>query len=114
MATVKCPLDPTIIRDWIGSPPSGFLQGLKVIEEHISTNTDCHHPPLKDIVLKGSLEGSSLLLLACNFGQLDTVKHIVECWGVDARAAAIHYSDPLYIMTDHYGISLPDVEVECW
>ena len=40
--------------------------------------TGCPHPLLKDLVLTGELEGSTLLLLACHGGHLDSVKLAVE------------------------------------
>jgi len=60
------------------------------IENHISSSS-CIHPPLKSIVYHGNLEGSTPLIQACHYGELDVVKHIVECWGVDVRAAATYY-----------------------
>jgi len=68
------------------------LHQLQAIEEHISTSS-CSHPPLKDFVFKGRLKGSNPLLLACQHGYLDSVKHIVENWGADIQAKAVYYYD---------------------
>jgi len=69
---------------------------LEDIEAHVSTsNSNCHHPPLKDLVLGGSLHGTTPLLLACHYKDIKLVKHIVEHWGVDLNAAAVYYFDPL-------------------
>jgi len=69
------------------------LHQLQAIEEHISTS-NCSHSPLKEIVFKGRLKGSTPLLLACHHGDLDSVKHIVENWGADIQAKAVYYIDP--------------------
>jgi len=68
------------------------LLKVKDIEQHIATNSSCLHPPLKDLVFtEGTFKGTTPLLLACHHGELDSVKHIVECWGVDVSTSAMHY-----------------------
>ncbi len=73
---------------------------LKEIEDHISTSNSigCFHPPLKKLELifkgdlqKGPLKGSTPLLMACHDGELDSVKHILENWGVDVQTGATYY-----------------------
>ena len=66
---------------------------LEEIEKHV-TSSQCYHPPLKDLILHGPLDGTTPLLLACFFGDLDFVKHIVENWHADTEAAAVYYSKP--------------------
>jgi len=66
------------------------LRHVREIEDHITAKT-CPHPPLKEFIFRGTLEGSTPLLLACHYGNFDSVKHIVECWGVEFRAAATYY-----------------------
>jgi len=71
------------------------LQHVQQIEEHVAANSsDCPHPPLKDMLFNGSIKGSSPLLLACYYGQLDSVERIVEHWTVDVNLAATYYIDP--------------------
>jgi len=67
------------------------LTRVKAIESNFSARGTCCHLPLKNLVLKGYLEGSTPLLLACAEGNLVVVKRIVERWGVDVRAAATYY-----------------------
>lgn len=88
MRAVQCPLQP-----WVDP----FLQSfcftgrfLQEIEEHISTG-DCHHPPLKDVVFHGSLDGTIPMLLACKYGDLDCVKRLVQTWKMDVNAPAVYY-----------------------
>jgi len=74
---------------------------LKDIENHASvfnnvnllkeaSNSCSLHTP-KDVVFVG---GSTPLILACQVGKLDAVKHIIEVWGVDVNASATYFSDP--------------------
>jgi len=72
-------------------PPLGLCQ-VQEIENHISTS-GCHHPPLKDLVYHGCYDGTTPLLLACKYGDLKAVEHIIESWGVDPRATAVYYMD---------------------
>jgi len=72
--------------------PFGILH-VRAIDYHIETN-NCPHPPLAEFVFKGTLEGSTPLLLACHYGQFDSVKHIIERWGVDLNVAANYYPHP--------------------
>jgi len=70
------------------------LQHLKELEDHISTASTCTHPAhLKDFTFDGNSPwaGTTPLLLACQQGELDSVKHIVESWGADVRASATFY-----------------------
>jgi len=74
------------------------LCNLKEIENHataaIPANSDCSHHSLKDVVFVG---GSTPLILACQFGKLNAVKHIIEVWGVDVNASATYFSDPAFL-----------------
>jgi len=88
MATNKpCPLDPKFFE---GRGKMGLTR-VKAIESHISAVGTCCHAPLKELVLKGSHEGSTPLLLACADGNLVVVKRIVERWGVKVDVAATYY-----------------------
>ncbi len=83
----RCPLNPQIFdKGW-----KMELRQVEVIEIHLSTGNSCQHPPLKDLVLEGSLKGSTPLLLACSQGNLSIVKRIIDYWGVDFQAAATYY-----------------------
>ncbi len=67
---------------------------LKEIEAHIATgNCWRFHPPLTELILKGFLEGTTPLLVACHHGQLDSVKHTTESWKVDVNNAATYFPD---------------------
>jgi len=67
---------------------------LKWTKEHtLSTGNYCRHAPLKELVLRGSLEGTTPLLLACSHGDLEMVKYLVEKWGVGVNQTAAHYQD---------------------
>ncbi len=63
------------------------LQRLPEIVEHIAANNpNCPHPPLKELVFDiNSIKGSTPLLLASHCNELDSVKRIVESWGVDVN-----------------------------
>ncbi len=99
MPVLRCPVEPSTFLEALRSTPSTGLRILEEIEKHVATG-QCHHPPLKDLILHvhGSLgpmyrlvyrlEYSTPLLLACYVGDLDCVKHIVENWHVDFQAAA--------------------------
>jgi len=66
------------------------LRQVQEIENHISTSS-CHHPQLKDLVCHGKIDGTTPLLLACQHGELEAVKRIVELWGVDVRDTAVYH-----------------------
>jgi len=87
---VPCPLEPT---HFFKSLRSKGIKILEEIEAHVSTsNNNCNHPQLKDLVFDGPLEfGTTPLLLACNYGDVDWVKRIVEDWGVDVNVAAVYF-----------------------
>jgi len=69
------------------------LSLLLEVEEHVlSSDINCPHAQLKDLNLSAPLEGSSLLLLACDRGNLESVKRIVENWAIDAGTPAVYYT----------------------
>lgn len=71
------------------------ISQMKQIEDHILTANSCSHPfQLKDITFSGSLGGSTPLIMACHHGEFDSVKHIVENWGVDVNIAATYRISP--------------------
>jgi len=66
------------------------------IEMHaVALNGHCPHPPLKELIFKGVLKGSTPLILACHCGDFDSVEHIIEHWGADVNEAAVYFTDPL-------------------
>jgi len=67
------------------------LEEVVAIEEHIKTATSCQHPPLEDLVVTGISESqiSTPLLMACQHGDLEAVKRIIEIWGVNVSTAAV-------------------------
>ena len=73
-----------------------FQKGKKELENYISTS-NCPHSliHLKDFTFDGNTaSGTNPLLLACQHGELDSVKHIVESWGANVSASAPFYSNP--------------------
>jgi len=89
-ALPNCPLDPNTFLQL------ALLMGLshlEAIENHVSTD-NCPHPPLKELVFDGRIKGTTPLLLACHYGEFESVKRIVESWGVDVRTAATYYLLP--------------------
>jgi len=88
-----CPLNPQMFR----SEQPMEMEHLKEIEEHVKSNrTDCPHLPLKYLVFHDNspIKGSTPLLMACFYGELASVKRIVEYWGVDVNLPSIYYFDP--------------------
>jgi len=85
-----CPLKPETF--FYFDEPLG-LRHVNAIDDHITAN-NCPHPPLEEFIFKGRLEGGTPLLLACHYGEFDSVKHIVEYWGVDVQSAATYYLHP--------------------
>jgi len=68
------------------------LHKLEEIEKHATAaSNSCSHHPLKDVVFVG---GSTPLILACQFGELESVVKLIEDWGVDVEASAKYFSDP--------------------
>jgi len=67
------------------------LHDLQRSENHVSSAKNCPHPPLKELIFDGRVKGTTPLLLACHFGEFESVKRIVESWGVDVRVAATYY-----------------------
>jgi len=63
---------------------------LKWVKEHIST-CPCHHALPKDLVFRGSLDGTTPIILAAHYGDLKMVKYLVEKWGVDVNATSVYY-----------------------
>jgi len=62
------------------------------MEKHVATETNCQHPQLNTWVLSETLEGSTPLLMACDIGNLKSVKKILETWeGVDVNTTAVYY-----------------------
>lgn len=63
---------------------------IKEVESHL-TNGRCsaNHPQLKDWVFKTPAGDVTPLVLACQGGNLEVVKHIVEQWGADVNKASV-------------------------
>ena len=91
MASVICPLHQSVLLH-LTTPLD--CDHLKAIEEHISSSSCPHPQALKDLRFKEPLKECSPLLLACHFGELASVKHIVESWGADVREEAVYYRNP--------------------
>ncbi len=92
--TIFCPLNPSrlALLKW-GSNGLGRRShnATEEIESHVKSSTTCCHPPLKDLVLAGFLEGSTPLLMACQMGNIVAVDRILECWRADVNRAAVLY-----------------------
>jgi len=71
------------------------LHHLKEIEDHVATSP-CHHPPLKSMKFTNGLlfYSTTPLILACQRGELGSVKHLIETWKVDVDARHSYFSDP--------------------
>jgi len=89
MALQHCPLD--------DSELPMKLDYLKEIEDHVLTSGCPHHSSgLKHFIFAGcgSRAGTTPLILACQQGKLDSVKYLVETWGVNVCTPATYYSYP--------------------
>ncbi len=58
----------------------------------VALSVDCPHPPLKELIFKGSLIGSTPLILACHCGDFNSVERIIEHWEADVNKAAVYYT----------------------
>jgi len=94
-ALSNCPLDPNTLLQL--ARPMG-LSHLQAIDNHVALNHSCH-PPLNELIFYGRLRGTTPLLLACHYGELESVKHIVESWGADVQDAATYYLHPSHAVT---------------
>jgi len=86
MNSVQCPLEPHAFAK-VMLPLR--LDQVRMMENHIATS--CHHPPVREFICHGEIAGTTPLLLACKYGQLDSVKRIVQVWGVDVQASAVYF-----------------------
>ena len=69
------------------------LYHLKEIEHHIASASDCPHPPLKNVIFDQYPDKFiTPMQLACQHGEFDSVKHLVETWGIDVQAFFKYYS----------------------
>ncbi len=94
MADQQCPLAPYVI-DSLPLQTRMNLARVMEIEQHVSSAGPCIHPPLKELVLHGSYDGSTPLMLACEEGHLDAVERILG-WGTDINAVANFYHHRRY------------------
>jgi len=85
MYSVQCSLEPHAFAELM-LPMR--LDQVKKMEDHISTG--CHHPPVREFICHGEIAGTTPLLLACKYGHLDSVKRIVQGWGVDVQVSAVY------------------------
>lgn len=89
MPAVVCPMESLRFLELLRSTG---LDVLKEVYHHISSG-NCHHPPLKDLVCHGAVDGTTPLLLAAHFNDLNWVKHLIEDWGVNVNAVATYYDE---------------------
>ncbi len=91
MADQQCPLDPCVIAR-LPLDTRMNLARVKEIEQHVSSAGPCFHPPLSNLLLHGTQDGTfqgiTPLLLACEEGHYDSVQRIVQDWHVDVNTAA--------------------------
>jgi len=93
METKKRPLVINDSKFWKTVMPMQ-LDHVKNIEFHYSSNNCPLHPHLRDLIIDvHEAFGTTPLIIACQLGELDSVKRLVETWGVDVRASAKYYSD---------------------
>jgi len=70
---------------------------VKKIERHFSSSNYPLNPHLKHLIFDvDNARGSTPLILACENGELDSVKRLIETWGVDVRTPANYYSHLLH------------------
>jgi len=82
------------LKFWKSVVPMTLVH-VKKIETHFSSSNCALHPNLKELIVDLYEDwGTTPLILACRQGELDSVKHLVEIWGVDVRAPANYYSNP--------------------
>ena len=68
---------------------------VKKIERHFASSKIHLDRYLKDFTFNGyTARGSTPLILACQHGELDSVKYLIEKWGVYDFTRAAYYSDP--------------------
>jgi len=124
VSLLQCPLDLQAFHQYHGEQPIGF-QHLKEIEEHVQNNCNKYSHPrqLKDLVfenptlyhviddkdgdgyqhcIKGSI---SPLHKACFYGELESVRHIIENWKVDVNFASSYH--PNYVGETNIGEATP-------
>ena len=85
-----CPFSPERIEniDWSSASQ------LREIEHHVHSvpqNCPGYHPPLNQIILPGQFNGSTPLLRACRGDSLESIKIIIEEWGVDVNSTATYH-----------------------
>ena len=82
---------------------------VKKIERHYSSSERLLHPHLKDLIINMNTydRGTTPMIIACQFGELDSVKQLVETWGVDLHAPANYFSPNCYGGTVKIGIVTP-------
>jgi len=101
ISTLPCPLDLQSFRKDDTEKQSIELKYLKEVEQHVQYCKNCPHPQLKDIIFENPREPSegpyksyhirgslSPLHKACFYGELESVKRIIECWKVDVNLPA--------------------------
>lgn len=81
--------------------PLGLHYFLQEIAKHPST-CSCHRPSLRDLVFRGSMDGTTPLLLACHHGDLQWVKRLVKTWNVDINASAVYYQQSDFFLNDRW------------
>jgi len=68
---------------------------VKEIEHHFSSSKCSLHSHLKGLIINvHPALGTTPLILACHYGELESVKRIIESWGVDMNTSAKYYLDP--------------------
>lgn len=90
MASIRCPLNISLNSHFVDEDQIMNIAHVKEIEKHTSHRA-CPHPPREDLVLRGSLKDTTPLVLACQKGHFDYVKHIIEVWGTDVNSAGNYY-----------------------
>jgi len=66
------------------------------IQDHKQHCINCNHGPLRDLVFS---KRTTPLIVACQYGELETVKIIVEDWGANVEATGVYYRDPKQVLT---------------
>ncbi len=95
MATSKRRVTITNDQTFFESVMPMKLCHVKKIERHFASSKIPLNHYLKGYTFDGcTARGTTPLILACQHGQLGSVKHIVESWGANVCASAPFYSNP--------------------
>ena len=80
------------------------LHHWKLIEDYVTTTIECPNPPKYVKIDYDWHSGTTPLIVACQLGELEAVKRLVEYWGVDVCASAKYFFDLTCTTMPHHFI----------